>query len=314
MPKINSLHHKKRHGRHHTQGKHYQKVYLPYLPAVVMLITALMLSGLKLPSSQTATLAYATEISQSSLLQSTNQQRTSNSKTNLKLNQKLSAAAQAKANDMSARNYWAHNTPDGQEPWVFVDKAGYAYQKAGENLAYGFPSSSQTVVGWMNSASHKANLLDDAFSEVGFGFANASNFQSKGEETIVVAMYGQPLADPEVTGLSPITPPAGISEPSLVLTQEQPVNSTGILAVQPAEKQISRIQSMTGGHAPWALFAVGLMAGMAITGMFINHGLRLRKLLQQGEMLVLHHPAFDVNMLSLLALALTLSDRIGVIL
>src|SRR5690606_3424397 len=124
---------------------------------------------------------------------------TANGKAALSLNDKLNAAAQAKAEDMKARNYWSHNTPDGQEPWVFFDAQGYIYKKAGENLAYGFATSTETVTGWMNSPSHKANLLDGAFTEVGFGFANSENFVSTGNETIIVAMYAQPYTQPAST-------------------------------------------------------------------------------------------------------------------
>lgn len=145
-------------------------------------------------SKQNCNTAYATEMSRSGLLSSTNIQRSNNGQSSLTINSKLNQAAQAKANDMVARNYWSHNTPDGKEPWVFFDAQGYIYTKAGENLAYGFDNSSATVIGWMNSPSHKANLLDSTFTEVGFGFANSSDYVTTGEETIVVAMYaGRPL-------------------------------------------------------------------------------------------------------------------------
>lgn len=303
MVKTNTRHpsQKKRHGLHHRQNKHYHSVYLPYLPAILMVISAIIISGLRLPTGHQATLAYATEMSQSSLLRSTNEQREAFKKPILTLNNQLSAAAQAKANDMASRNYWSHNTPDGNEPWIFVDQAGYKYQKAGENLAYGFSTSNQVVVGWMNSSTHKANLLDNSFSDVGFGFANANDFQQNGKETVVVAMYGRPVDDFTNLATLPNQPPTAPE------TLYASINSS-------PGRQITRIQALTEGRAPWALFAVGILSGAAITAMFINHGLRFRRFIKHGEMLILHHPALDINMLSLIALAITLSQQIGVIL
>src|SRR5690606_34410957 len=120
----------------------------------------------------------------------TNTQRTANGLTGLTLNGQLNAAAQAKADDMAARDYWSHNTPEGDAPWVFIVNAGYQYQTAGENLAYGFLNSTATVKGWMDSPGHRANILNGSYKEVGFGIANSANYQGTGPETIVVAMYG----------------------------------------------------------------------------------------------------------------------------
>src|SRR5690606_1752560 len=78
------------------------------------------------------------------------------------------------------------------EPWVFINNAGYNYLRAGENLAYGFATSGDTISGWMNSPTHRNNMLDTAFVEVGFGFANSENFNDSGPETVVVAMYAKP--------------------------------------------------------------------------------------------------------------------------
>jgi uncharacterized protein YkwD len=138
--------------------KHFLKVYWPYIPLIAVVISGMLFGGVR-PSSrvnQPATLAYSTEMGIANLLSSTNDQRASNGLGPLTINSALNSSAQSKANDMIARDYWAHNTPDGQEPWVFFDTAGYNYQKAGENLAYGFSTSNDTVIGWMNSPSHQS--------------------------------------------------------------------------------------------------------------------------------------------------------------
>lgn len=323
-----SLHHKKRHGRHHRRTKEYHKTYLPYLPLIVAILISIVISGWR-PAGNT--LAYATNTSISGLLAATNTHRTANGQASLALNTKLSSAAQAKANDMVTRNYWSHNTPDGQEPWIFVDATGYSYLKAGENLAYGFSDSDSTVVGWMNSASHKANMLDSAFTEVGFGFANSPDFNSSGPETVVVAMYGKPQAlgasSQPTTPPSPVAAPAAqpapvvqASEPTQEQQQpadQQPITvgfTTATPGLEPIAVPITRVTAMTGTQMPWAALAVGIILGIAVIAFLMKHAIGLRKLLQKSERFVLHHPLFDSIVLGIILIGVTLLQTAGVIL
>ena len=131
-------------------------------------------------------LAYATEMSRSALLAGTNAARNQNGLGNLTLDTQLSNAAQAKAEHMVANDYWAHVAPDGPQPWYFFGQAGYTYQRAGENLAYGFSNSQNTINGWMNSPGHRANIVGE-YADVGFGFVQTPNFVGSGQQTIVVA-------------------------------------------------------------------------------------------------------------------------------
>lgn len=290
--------HKKRHGNHQRRSKQFQKVYLPYLPLIVSVIASLLLSSW---SPTRDTLAYATNISAAGLLEQTNAYRLENERPELQLNHRLTRAAQAKANDMTRRNYWSHNTPDGREPWLFIDETGYDYLKAGENLAYGFLTSDETVIGWMNSPTHRDNMLNPEFSEVGFGFANAADFNNSGQQTIVVAMYAQPQALAQAAG-----PLDNSARPSAAFTSDnQPL--------EPASQNISRIAAFTGGNAPWAVFAVGLAVGAATSALLIKHGLGLRRLWKKGEDFVLHHPLFDSVVLGIIILGATLLSTVGVI-
>ena len=177
------------HHKHRPKGisaKSFERVYWPYLPLVLVVGVLLLLSGqsgalqaaIRNPAG--GVLAYATSMSTSGLLSSTNAERVDDGAGSLKINSKLNSAAQAKANDMAERNYWSHNTPEGDPPWTFVTAKGYSYQKLGENLAAGFSSESATVAGWMASPAHRDNLLDPAFTEVGFGYANNDNYTSAG--------------------------------------------------------------------------------------------------------------------------------------
>lgn len=283
---------------HKSEHRH----YLPYLPLLLLVVGTFFVS-LAQPLRNHGVLAYATEVSANSLLEATNSQRVQNGANPLKLNDALSVAAQAKANDMIARNYWSHNTPDGKSPWVFIDGVGYKYQKAGENLAYGFLTSSGTVTGWMNSQSHKDNMLDNAFSEVGFGYANGENYNNNGNETVVVAMYGRPFALSATTD----TPPPVAKQKS------QPVTTASTLGAEPATKQITRIQNITNGQAPWALFGIGIFTGLTLMFLLIKHAAGLRHLIRDSERFVLHHPLLDTVLVTIVLVGSFLSQTTGFI-
>lgn len=172
------------------------RTYAPYIPLTLILLSNLLVGLRWHTAQQPEVLAYATEMSIPNLLSATNSARGSQGVSSLGVNSKLNNAAQAKANDMVSRNYWSHNTPEGNPPWVFITNAGYSYSRAGENLAYGFATSSDTIDGWMNSPAHRENILNGGYTEVGFGIANGANYNGSGQETVVVAMYAAPYNAP----------------------------------------------------------------------------------------------------------------------
>jgi hypothetical protein len=185
-------HHKKRQAKHHRRSKDYLKTYWPYLP--MLLIVGLGIAINSFLSSSGHVLGTESNFSGSSLLSNTNQDRVSDHESSLSLNSELAQAAQSKANDMIASDYWAHVSPSGKTPWTFIMASGYQYSQAGENLAYGFSSSSAVINAWMASPEHRANMLKSTYSDVGFGIAESTNFMGQGPKVIVVAEYGRPLA------------------------------------------------------------------------------------------------------------------------
>ncbi|MGW4567522.1 CAP domain-containing protein [Streptomyces sp. NPDC004561] len=82
----------------------------------------------------------------------------------------LTAAAQAHCADMVARDFYAHTSPDGAEPWDRAAAAGSARRTIGENIACGQRSPAAVVTGWMNSPGHRANILAREFTHIGVGF------------------------------------------------------------------------------------------------------------------------------------------------
>ncbi len=111
----------------------------------------------------------------------------------------LDQAAQLKANDMAAKGYFAHVTPEGYQPWHWFDVLGYTYEYAGENLAVNFSDSKDVESAWMNSPTHRANIVKPQYTRIGIATADG---MYKGEQvTFVVQLFAKPA--PVVTGKIP---------------------------------------------------------------------------------------------------------------
>lgn len=109
---------------------------------------------------------------------------------NLKVSTELTLAAEKKAEDMISRGYFAHFTPDGRAPWDFIKESGYEYEYAGENLAINFSESEDVTEAWMNSPTHRANILNNHYTEIGVA---AIKGKVDGKESVfVVQMFGSP--------------------------------------------------------------------------------------------------------------------------
>lgn len=285
-----SVAHRKRTGRHHKQNEHYVKTYWPYLPVFAVLVAGVFLNSF-LGRQHHSVLGYSTGISAQVLLAETNGERSDQHLPALQLNAQLTAAAQAKANDMAQRGYWSHVTPDGKQPWAFITAAGYQYEAAGENLAYGFGTSSDVMTAWMHSPEHKANIMNAVYQDVGFATANVANYQGTGPETIVVAEYGEPA------GM--INPQTGdtTSTPVVLGSQAQPVSRVSLIST-----------------ASWMPLLLAAIVGGAITLFFVRHALAWHKVLVKSERFFIAHPFFDVFLMSLAVLALLLSHVAGNIL
>ena len=321
----------------------FKKVYWPYIPVILIIGTLLTLgtqagalsSIIRHPDGKV--LAYATSMSIGGLLADTNTARSQNGVASLSLNDKLDAAAQAKANDMATRNYWSHNTPEGNPPWVFVTTQSYSYQKLGENLAAGFNDEQSKINGWMASPPHRENLLDSAFSDVGFGFANNPNYTSAGggPMTIVVAFYGEPqvLAAQTPAPAANTTPPAqSTPAPASQPTNDQSAASQSSAAAKPSSKvppattqtaiksdglssRSSRAQIVLA-NLPLAKFGTSLAAigAFAAIGFWLSrHAMAVRRAFSYGEAFAIKHPLMDVGLLIIAALSFLLTQTAGLI-
>lgn len=121
----------------------------------------------------------------------TNEERQAQNLPTLTINPLLVKAAEMKAEDMATNGYFAHTSPEGKSPWYWLIQAGYKYQYAGENLAINFTDSQDVTKAWMNSPTHRANIVKDKYTEVGTAIATGTY---KGRETTFVAQfYANPL-------------------------------------------------------------------------------------------------------------------------
>lgn len=279
--------HRVRTGQHQRRRKHFAKAYWPYLPLLLVVGLGLICNALW-PASNNVLGAHS-DLSAGSLLAQTNVQRVADHETYLTLSSRLNKAAQTKAEDMVARNYWSHNTPSGQTPWSFITAAGYSYQKAGENLAYGFSSADTAVAAWMNSPTHRANILNGSYRQVGFGLASAKDFNHDGPTTVIVAMYAEPAASSSTA--TTVVPPA------------KPLDSRS----QP----VARVQLLTGGAAPWSVFVLTTVAALALVWLLLRHGRYWHRALAKSEVFVIDHPLLDVTVVAVGVIAVILSQTAG---
>lgn len=155
--------------------------------ALILLVTGIFRL---IPSVVPGVLGYASSINMRDLLEDTNKTRTEHDLPPLRLNEKLTEAAQAKAADMFNGQYWAHVSPKGTQPWDFILAKNYDYIYAGENLAKNFSTSQDVVTAWYDSPSHRENLLSSNYDEVGFAVVNG--VLDGYETTLVVQMFGRP--------------------------------------------------------------------------------------------------------------------------
>lgn len=87
----------------------------------------------------------------------------------LTLDQKLCQGAYLKSQDMAVNGYFSHTSPTYGSPFEMMKSQSITYRTAGENIA-----KNTSVIGahtaFMNSAGHKANILNQGFGKVGLGF------------------------------------------------------------------------------------------------------------------------------------------------
>lgn len=133
---------------------------------------------------------YASSISEQKLGELLNQTRKQNNLNELIFNQKLYNAAYAKATDMTKNNYFEHYSPSGRSPWDFINEAEYSYKIAGENLAIDFNTNEAVHDAWLDSITHKENIVNPKYTN--YAIATKEGIVSGKKTTVIVQMFGTP--------------------------------------------------------------------------------------------------------------------------
>lgn len=288
-------HHRKRQAQHHKQSKHYVKAYWPYLPMLALVAVSLAINTVW---SSGSVLGTQTDFTSMTLLSETNEERQTKGLPELTLDPQLMQAAQAKAEDMAQKNYWDHTSPLGATGQSFIAASGYQYQQAGENLAYGFSSANDTLIGWMNSPSHRANILNPNYQHVGFGVATSPDFQTKGPQVVIVAEYGQPI-EAGAGNLSFSVPDTADN------TQATSFNQID------ASRPVARIELLSGTNGQLILAATLATTATVFAFLLLRHGRRLHKLAIRGEHFIARHPFLDIAAILIIATGVWLTRSAG---
>lgn len=196
----------------HPDNNHRALLLQPSFLALFIAIYILNQSFIKsFTIARPGVLGYSSEITISKVLSQTNNERAKIGLPELTFNSTLSQSAMLKANDMFANNYWAHTSPQNKSPWDFFKTAGYEYSVAGENLAKDFYDTESLMRAWMNSPTHRENIVKDKYQEIGIAVVNGVLGGVK--TTLVVQHFGTPrngvvLAStpPTDNNLAPVAP------------------------------------------------------------------------------------------------------------
>ncbi len=131
---------------------------------------------------------FASAINEQNIISLTNAERVKNGLNPLTADNNLKIASQNKAIDMISNNYFDHYSPNGKTPWYFISRANYDYSYAGENLAMDFKTSEGIVKAWMDSPTHRANILNYHYENIAISVINGEI--NNRQTTIVVQMFG----------------------------------------------------------------------------------------------------------------------------
>lgn len=259
---------------YHHEGKQHRAhaVSLPalfgYLQILIILTAGLYLIKLKAPQI----LGQAT-FSASQIINLTNSKRQQNGLPPLLENPLLDQAAAAKAQDMLAYDYWAHNSSKGTTPWSFITASGYRYLFAGENLARDFSDATSVVNAWMDSPSHRNNLLDANFKEI--GVAVLSGKLTGREGILVVQMFASavsqiPTRQPLVQGQTPSD--ASQSPKSVAVAPSSPTPANALTSPSPQPVAVGQTVSPTTEATVLASrrFSIAKIASLVLVGLIFT--------------------------------------------
>jgi len=171
------------------RGNYYKPAFFSTASVAGVLMLLVLLEGAYIASTRTDFFStnFMASVLPGALVSLANDDREAAGVGELQDDPLLAQAAQDKADDMAAKGYFSHVTPDGKQPWYWFDQVNYPYTYAGENLAVNFTDSKDVENAWMASPTHHANLVKPQYTQVGIGVAQGK-YQGK-DATFVVQFF-----------------------------------------------------------------------------------------------------------------------------
>ncbi len=213
----------------------------------------------------------------------TNQEREAQKLQPLTTDPLLTQAAELKAQDMANNGYFAHTSPAGLTPWYWLETVRYDYQYAGENLAINFNDSKDVTNAWMNSPTHKANIIKDKYTQVGTGVATGL-YQNK-PAIYVAQVYARPFPPGHVK----VVRPTGIAPETKVPT---PAETKVLGAEIEVIENVSFWQSLFSSPRNTTQTILSIIFFVVALALLLNSLIKIRK----------HHPDLVIGGLLILSL------------
>ena len=230
-------------------------VRLPHLNLTVLGVLVAVFAAVKLALFLLlpAPAVQATDLAIPNISQAINRERSLRNLLTLNTDSRLSSAAQSKADDMQARHYFSHVDPDGNYIWPKIVAAGYTpYVQLGENLAIDFYDTDSLVAAWMNSPTHRENILNEGFKDQGMGLdmgdASIGQYHS-----VVVNTFGELLVPKAQAAPAPAAAPPPAAPAPAAPAAAAPAKKTAAPAAASQPEPAAPAPAATTGPAASAL-------------------------------------------------------------
>jgi len=246
---------------HHTNNFRAKLLHNSGIFAVIGIIVVGNLFIRLLDTPNLHILGFTSSISIDEVVRATNETRASSGLKPLFYNEKLADAARRKASNMLSENYWAHNSPSGKSPWTWFKEAGYTYVFAGENLAKDFGDTNRMMNAWMASPTHKENIINPKYSEIGIAVVPGS---LEGRETVlVVQLFGTPSSG-SVPQVATVKTANTSPKPTIIPTDNSAeVKGQEIFQINPTSSPVAIVP------AKYNSFNLARFINLATTALFI---------------------------------------------
>lgn len=195
-------------------------------------------------------------VEESKVVMLTNNYRAGAGIAKLKENAKLNASASYKAEDMAGKKYFAHESPEGNRLPYFLDKAGYAYRSAGENLAIGYFDAVEVVAAWKASPTHKANMLDKDFTEI--GVSSKSGIYEGVPNLYIAEHFGSPEASQQISVKKDTAKKTALTSSKNVLAEKTYTNApsasssdVAALSVEKKSVELTAVANAKNNNIAW---------------------------------------------------------------